>query len=442
MATQDRAGRARNRWALPATLASLSCLLVLAMAAIPGASPPGVEESPTAATDAAIARLTHRLEEVVRRLDEDESRRSARLALLEEDLRNRAGLAQRALTEAVADETRAELRERFAAYEKLLEEIAFRQDERQFSEIEQLESRLHAIVSRLDEQTVSIAKAADRDLARFRHIQRANERGIYLIHCRFEYVIVDADGEEEVQTGDGWGTGFLADEVGHVITNKHVVQPWKFDAEIATMQALGDVRIREDSVRISAWPTGTEFITGEREPDPARGLHTGEGGGLELIHTAPDSWRERRTDFGLGEINYRTHALDDRDLAVLRVRPALAPHRPLPLAESTAAAGLSPLDPVLTIGFPRGMRGLEGNRALTSPSLGTVRKIEKTIHVTASIIPGNSGGPLFDREGRVVGIATRVYSETLGICIQIDRVQELLREVRSRPVKLRPATRR
>ena len=58
--------------------------------------------------------------------------------------------------------------------------------------------------------------------------------------------------------------------------------------------------------------------------------------------------------------------------------------------------------------------------------IGTVRKVENTIHVTASIIPGNSGGPLVGPDGNVVAIVTRVYSETLGICINIDHVRKLL----------------
>ncbi len=36
------------------------------------------------------------------------------------------------------------------------------------------------------------------------------------------------------------------------------------------------------------------------------------------------------------------------------------------------------------------------------------------IQTDASINPGNSGGPLFDEHGRVVGIATAIFSQTGG----------------------------
>ena len=48
------------------------------------------------------------------------------------------------------------------------------------------------------------------------------------------------------------------------------------------------------------------------------------------------------------------------------------------------------------------------------------------ILVAAPMIGGNSGGPLIDRQGRVIGISTRVQSEMLGSCLRIEHALELL----------------
>ena len=82
----------------------------------------------------------------------------------------------------------------------------------------------------------------------------------------------------------------------------------------------------------------------------------------------------------------------------------------------------------MVLGFPRGLDILEKGVAESSPSVGTVRKVEETIYVTASIIPGNSGGPIFDIEGQVVGIAARVIqgTETLGIGLRVRHIRDLL----------------
>jgi hypothetical protein len=63
-------------------------------------------------------------------------------------------------------------------------------------------------------------------------------------------------------------------------------------------------------------------------------------------------------------------------------------------------------------GSPLGFPGV-----LTTGIVSSVSSIKKTLTTTAPLNPGNSGGPVFDREGRVVGLATAKYvnSEGFGI---------------------------
>ena len=93
----------------------------------------------------------------------------------------------------------------------------------------------------------------------------------------------------------------------------------------------------------------------------------------------------------------RTDRTDD--LAVVRVRERLAPLQPEAARPRLGAT-------VMVVGSPLGLGG--------SISIGLVsgfRSIEGSDYVqfSAPISPGNSGGPVIDSQGRVVGIASGKY---------------------------------
>ena len=120
-------------------------------------------------------------------------------------------------------------------------------------------------------------------------------------------------------------------------------------------------------------------------------------------------------------------ATDHTDLALLQLGgrfeaasiPALAPPE----------QSLQPLDPVMGLGFPAGRQLLEGTTASLSPTLGEVRKIESTVQLSMPTFPGNSGGPVLDADGRVVGVTTRRFGEGVAVCIPVDKVRALLRHL-------------
>jgi serine protease Do len=123
-----------------------------------------------------------------------------------------------------------------------------------------------------------------------------------------------------------------------------------------------------------------------------------------------------------------------RDLAVLRTQEAID-H----VATVGRAASLASGDLVLAVGAPLGVP-----RAL---SVGVVHGLLRDggdvrgVRSDVKLMPGNSGGPLTDARGHVVGINTMVMNG-LGIAIATEVVQAYVREL-DRPrlgVSLRPVT--
>ncbi|MBJ7457405.1 MAG: trypsin-like peptidase domain-containing protein [Thermoleophilia bacterium] len=100
------------------------------------------------------------------------------------------------------------------------------------------------------------------------------------------------------------------------------------------------------------------------------------------------------------------------DLAVLELDVPAGDVRPLAFAES---AGLRVGDPVVAIGAPFGLQG-----SLSSGIVSGLRRqidspngfaITGVIQTDAALNPGNSGGPVLDLSGRVIGVATQIATE-------------------------------
>lgn len=127
----------------------------------------------------------------------------------------------------------------------------------------------------------------------------------------------------------------------------------------------------------------------------------------------------------------------DIDLAVLRVAKVPAGVRPLPLGRS---AGLVPGDPVIAIGSPFGLAGSVTTgvvsalgRRIEAPS-GNDIGIPNAIQTDAAINKGNSGGPLLDRFGNVVGINSQIFSQGgdsagVGFAVPIDTIRPVARSI-------------
>jgi len=217
-----------------------------------------------------------------------------------------------------------------------------------------------------------------------------------------------------------FGTGFFISSQGHIATNKHVVQPWKF-RQLAEQLAQERIEVVEGSYRVHAWPGGARFATAGGGLDLSTGYSTARHT-LEVVRVAEDRWEDVHLTGDATRLLRVHHANSNEDIALLRARAASV--EPIPVGRSS---DVRKLDEVLVLGFPAGPRIMDGGIAETAPTRGDVRKVDQAIYVSAPMLGGNSGGPLIDRYGRAVGISTRVIDgATLGACLKIEHAVQLL----------------
>jgi S1-C subfamily serine protease len=110
------------------------------------------------------------------------------------------------------------------------------------------------------------------------------------------------------------------------------------------------------------------------------------------------------------------------DLAVLRVRGHYG--GTFPAVELGDSDRLKVGQLAIAIGNPHGLQtsvtaGVISALGRTLPAPNGRRMIENVIQTDASLNPGNSGGPLVDSRGRVVGVNTAVAPGAQGICFAI-----------------------
>ncbi|HKB16308.1 MAG TPA: trypsin-like peptidase domain-containing protein, partial [Planctomycetota bacterium] len=177
-----------------------------------------------------------------------------------------------------------------------------------------------------------------------------------------------------IKTPSGLGSGFVIHEEGYVVTNAHVVQPER---------------------RITA----TLFRKGEREfekivYEDCRIVATNPFADLALIKIEPKPGQK-------GPPFTRVFLGDSRDLRVGQ--------------------------PVFGIGNPLGLE-----RSVSEGIVSTTNREQAGrvyVQTTAQVNPGNSGGPLFNLRGEVVGVIAWkfLFAEGLNFAIPGAALEEFLR---------------
>ncbi len=171
--------------------------------------------------------------------------------------------------------------------------------------------------------------------------------------------------------GEGAGSGAVLDKQGHILTNFHVV---------------------EDANKV--WVT----LPGGKDPY--------EG---EVVGEDPDN-----------------------DIAVLKINAPPEELYPVPIGTSE---NLRVGQRVYTLGNPFGLEGtlttgIISNLNRTLPSR-TGHDMKSIIQTDAAMNPGNSGGPLLDTSGRMIGMNVAIATKTgqnagLGFAIPINRIRQIV----------------
>jgi S1-C subfamily serine protease len=142
---------------------------------------------------------------------------------------------------------------------------------------------------------------------------------------------------------------------------------------------------------------------------------------------------------GARQVTVQTTAGGAKDAAVLGDDPhtdiallKIASSEPLPSLSLGSARDLRVGQLVVAIGNPMGFASTitAGVVSALGRSLRatTGRLIDDVIQTDAALNPGNSGGPLLDAQGRVIGVNTAIIAGAQGICFatSIDSVQRVV----------------
>nr|WP_247718272.1 Do family serine endopeptidase [Qipengyuania proteolytica] len=161
--------------------------------------------------------------------------------------------------------------------------------------------------------------------------------------------------EPQYREGQSLGSGFIISADGYVVTNNHVVSP------------TGRGTVEEITVTM---PDGTEYEA-------------------DLVGTDAQS-----------------------DLAVLKISRREA----FPFVTFGDSAQARPGDWVVAIGNPFGLGGTvtSGIVSAIQRNTGSGGAYDRYIQTDAAINRGNSGGPLFDMQGNVIGINNAIFSPSGG----------------------------
>jgi len=258
------------------------------------------------------------------------------------------------------------------------------------------------------------------------------------------------DGEQDFQRTHTEGTAFLVDAQGYLLTNRHVACPWLEDRSIRayTTRLASSDRPLQLKYRLYLWFEGQKAF--KRLPGFADSADLNDIYYLNAAHSTTGEPRLRiagvaRPPEKMWQL--LKSPLKD-DFAVLQIDTVPEGLIPLPLDRHMEPPKVPKLSPVIALGFPLGSRTQE-TTVNVSVTRGNVRRtFESMFQVDTSLYGGNSGGPIIDDRGKVIGIASAVAVDLalgpfpmatllsdIGMVLPITKAVPFLEELKAGQVK-------
>ena len=190
----------------------------------------------------------------------------------------------------------------------------------------------------------------------------------------------------EFASTEAQGSGFVVTRTGLILTSSHVITNAGEQASASAVKPAAQIYVEfADRDRVQARIVGWDLFD----------------------------------DVGVLEVDPKAHALD-----------------PVPLGRSRdVRVG----QPVAVIGSPFGNEnsldvGIVSGVRRSIDSLTSTFRLSDAIQLDAPITHGNSGGPVFDAHGRVIGIAAQIRTDTgqaegVGFAVPIDSARRSLRQL-------------
>ncbi len=221
-------------------------------------------------------------------------------------------------------------------------------------------------------------------------LNAAAKRGLYLVNC--DYVLRDPVTGQSQKFSQS-GTAFAISADGKLLTAKRVLQPWKFDPEIALLLARDHLEVDEAHYKVTAWPAGSRVLTPDGSPDSTDAFST-EKKTLEIVKTAADQMQSREvqdTDTG-DKVTVKLSIAGSDDAALIKITGEHV--QPLATADVEGEDGF-------LFGFPFGMSQSQAEPRPISVHVAVAGELRTLDH---KLNPGEAGAPVISADGKVLSL--------------------------------------
>jgi tetratricopeptide (TPR) repeat protein len=260
---------------------------------------------------------------------------------------------------------------------------------------------------------------------------------------------LEAEGER-VYRNVAEGTAFLVDRDGYMLTSRHIACPWLEDPHFA--MAVKHLRMRQVVPKFGS----RMFLWFEGERAFNRAGRMIEGADVADIYFTENAYSVENSPrlqiAGIAKPPVRTREIFTSplrdDFAVIKIEKVPAGLIPIPLDLEMDPRKLPKLTRVITLGFPLGSR-TQTDTVNVSVVAGNVRRaFENMFQIDASLHGGNSGGPVIDTRGKVIGIVSAVAMDftqgmvpmatpvwDIGLILPIRDAVKILQDLKAGQVK-------